>query len=153
MAVVESDTNCLRSTEGEIINSPWGFRKRFMDESVLPCTFNTHPELLRVKTGQVKEDHIQHACGWPYPSVVPTNTRLPVHTYPLQLNQPFSLLLSSTLKELKLLSRTITFKAALIVSNQLLKPQGANSSEICIYTYINVYIYMHLCMHRYMYIK
>lgn len=35
--MVESDTNCFGSTEEEVINSPWGFRERFMRNLCCPA--------------------------------------------------------------------------------------------------------------------
>lgn len=58
-------------------------------------------------------------------------TKLSIHTYPPQLNQPLALFLPPTLQELKLLSRTIALKAAFIplLSSQLLEAQEAIHSS------------------------
>ena len=82
-------------------------------------------------------------------------TKLSIHTYPPQLNQPSALFLPPTLQELKLLSRSIALKAAFIplLSSQLLEAQEAIHSSTHTHTHIYTHkhpyisIHMHACMY------
>ena len=58
--MIESETNQFRSPQEEVINSPWAFEERFMDEAVLPCNATIHPEATGSEVkGKVSKDQIQ----------------------------------------------------------------------------------------------
>ena len=72
-----------------------------MNEPVLPCNATIHLEATGSEVkGKVSKDQILYMpMDDPSPSIVHP-TRLSIHTYPPQLNQPFALVLPPTLEEL-----------------------------------------------------
>lgn len=148
--MVESVTNCFGSTEEEVINSPWGFRERFMRNLCCPAISIHIQKPLGVKS---RTSWLRSRYCMPLddssPGIFP-HMRLPIHTYLPYLNQPFALLLSPTFEELKHPSRTIAFKAAFLlcwaVSSRSSEPQRVN------YLGINTHMHRSVYMHAYLYV-
>lgn len=154
--MIESDTNCFRKTEEKVINSPRGFRERFMGEPVLPAISIHIQKLLRVKS----------RARWVRTSSYKPADNLSSSIVPLPSGQGYldTLIFPSCANALPcfchqhlksyssspglLLSKHLSF-LCWAVSSQSLEPQGANHWGIDTHIHKCMYACMYACIYMY----